>query len=81
MVVLVGVEQCTQTLEMLFRHPQAARHVRKLIVRTGTRGSVVSSMIRKVAVRLDALNTFEWDGEEMPEEDIWFALRMLCVCC
>ena len=78
-VVLVGVEQCTQTLEMLFRHPDIARHVRKLVVRTGTHGSAISSVVRKVALRFDALNTFEWDGEEMPEEDIWFALRMLYV--
>ena len=78
-VVLVGVEQCIQTLEMLFRHPDIARHVRKLVVRTGTNGSDISSVVRKVALRFDALNTFEWDGEEMPEEDIWFALRMLYV--
>ena len=39
--------------------------------------ALVSSIIQKAAVRLDALNTFEWDADEMPDEDLWFVLRML----
>jgi len=76
-VVLVNLGQCIQTLEMLFRRPDIARHVRKLVLRPGADRSIVSSIIRKVAVRFDALHSFEWDGDEMPDEDIWFALRML----
>lgn len=71
---------------MLLHRPDIARHVRKLVVRPYNKrrkyslvdGYTVSSVVRQVAVRLDALNTFEWDGEEMPpNEDMWFALRML----
>jgi hypothetical protein len=64
---------------MLFRCPDIARHVRKMVICCGAGCSTVSSLIQKVAVRFDALNSFEWDGDEMPDEDIWFALRMLWV--
>jgi hypothetical protein len=72
---------------MLFRRPDIARHVIRLFIRPDkgrrlyrTEERLVSATIRKVAVRLDAMNTFVWDGEEIPRcDDMWFALRMLWV--
>ena len=41
----------------------------------------VSSAVLKVARHLDVLRCFVWDGEELPPyDDMWFALRILCVC-
>ncbi|KAH7927521.1 hypothetical protein BV22DRAFT_1084908 [Leucogyrophana mollusca] len=80
---LSTVPQCTITLSMLYRRPDIARHVQKLFVRiTGpgaSDGYIVSAAIRETAVRLDALNTFVWDADEIPPyDDMWFALRISC---
>lgn len=41
---------------------------------------MVSSAVRRAAKNLEVLRTFAWDGEELPPyDDMWFALRMLCV--
>jgi hypothetical protein len=41
----------------------------------------VSSAVLKVARHFDVLRCFVWDGEELPPyDDMWFALRILCVC-
>ncbi|KAG6832838.1 hypothetical protein H0H87_000192 [Tephrocybe sp. NHM501043] len=91
-VILNDVEQCTTTLLMLSKRPLLARHVRELIVRPrssidfsrGVSVSLLASMaVRDAAVtqRLDALSKFIWDADEKPyHEDMWFALRMGCVC-
>jgi hypothetical protein len=40
----------------------------------------VSSAVLSVARHLDVLQCFDWDGEELPPyDDMWFALRILCV--
>lgn len=92
-VTLDTPAQCVQTLNMLSSKPSIARHVRTLVLhpdkeRIGrstpfeySYGYNVSSIVRRVAGegRLDALNTFEWDGGEMPGyDDMWIALRMSC---
>ena len=92
-VTLDTPTQCVQTLNMLSSKPSIARHVRTLILhpykeRIGRHtpfeysyGFNVSGIVRRVARegRLDALHTFEWDGEEMPGyDDMWIALRMSC---
>ena len=71
---------------MLLRRPDIARHVQKLLLRfsTGPRarssdynGYMVSSLAYCLAHTLDALHTFIWDADEIPErDDMWFALRM-----
>lgn len=86
-MVLNTVEQCTLTLRMLRNCPELARHVRELVVRHRPKNKTgfyhaesASSAVREVAasMRLDALTTFVWGGDEMPyHEDMWFALRML----
>jgi hypothetical protein len=40
----------------------------------------VSSAVLGVARHLEVLQCFVWDGEELPPyDDMWFALRILCV--
>lgn len=40
----------------------------------------VSSAVLGVARHLEVLRCFVWDGEELPPyDDMWFALRILCV--
>src|SRR6266436_6404244 len=40
----------------------------------------VSSAVLSVARQLEVLRYFVWDGEELPPyDDMWFALRILCV--
>ncbi|EGO00176.1 hypothetical protein SERLA73DRAFT_72915 [Serpula lacrymans var. lacrymans S7.3] len=88
-VHLDTVSQCVNTLAMLFRRPDIARHVQKLFIRFDhvrspgesevVDGYLISSAVRKAAAKLDALNTFVWDGNEGPPfDDMWFALRMSC---
>lgn len=71
---------------MLNNHPDIARHVQKLLVRfsTGLRapsidynGYIVSSIVQRLAHSLDALHTFIWDADEIPQrDDMWLALRI-----
>ncbi|EIW83192.1 hypothetical protein CONPUDRAFT_89162 [Coniophora puteana RWD-64-598 SS2] len=88
-VHLNSVTQCTSTLAMLCRRPDIARHVRKLFISLGHESSTgqiglidgynVSSHLIKAARTLDALNTFVWDGDEIPPyDDVWWALRNNC---
>ena len=90
-VTLNTPAQCVQTLNMLSSKPYIARHVRTLILhpdkeRIGrsfeySYGFNVSGIVRRVAGEgaLDALHTFEWDGQDMPGyDDMWVALRMSC---
>lgn len=74
---------------MLQRRPDVARHVRKLVLRpedqlTGRKQQVrawdnagmISRMVSDAAKYLDALQEFEWDGEDMlPDDRMWSGLR------
>lgn len=75
---------------MLCRHPEISCHVQKLVVKPEDSyrdqlsryahpdGLAVCSIIRQVAVRLDALNTFVWDTVGFPpDDDMWFMLQKL----
>ena len=79
---------------MLWARPDRARHVRSLSLcpdSSGGRackwgrnalpgGYLVSSATRRAARNFEVLRTFVWDGEEFPPfDDMWFALRILCV--
>ncbi|KAF9227209.1 hypothetical protein BS17DRAFT_793737 [Gyrodon lividus] len=87
-VQLDNAEQCYATLSMLNHHPDIARHVQKLVIRFSANspihsqdliGCMVSSWVQRLASNLDALHTFIWDAEEIPQcDDMWFALRMSC---
>jgi hypothetical protein len=81
---------------MLFARPDRARHVRSLSLcpdfASGGRASkwgrsalpggyMVSAAVRRASKNLEVLRTFAWDGEELPPyDDMWFALRISCVC-
>ncbi|OCH92303.1 hypothetical protein OBBRIDRAFT_727011 [Obba rivulosa] len=92
-VELQGPEQCEATLGMLQECPATARHVRKLVVRPEKHpkplrhdasrfwdhARVVSRLVRSAARNLDALQAFEWDGEDMlPDDRMWLELRARC---
>lgn len=91
-VELQGPSQCEATLAMLQRRPDVARHVRKLVLRpedqlTGRKQQVrawdnagmISRMVSDAAKYLDALQEFEWDGEDMlPDDRMWSGLRSCC---
>jgi hypothetical protein len=80
---------------MLYARPERARHVRSLSVSPDSPGGgassrwgrralpdayAVSSAVRRAAKHLEVLRCFAWDGEELPPyDDMWFALRILCV--
>lgn len=87
-VALFDAPQCIRTLTMLARRGDIARHVRKLVVRPNSVGgsaeqqresaAAVCVALKQVAAKLDALNTFVWDGDEMPACDgVWLYLRLL----
>ena len=99
-VELNETDQCCTTLDMLYQHPDIARHVQKLVVRQGTcpdhqhgagpsspfrlfsrlASSRVCAAVKRVAGRLDALQSFVWGGEDYPsDDDIWLVLRKSCV--
>ncbi|KAH0827995.1 hypothetical protein J3R83DRAFT_3638 [Lanmaoa asiatica] len=73
---------------MLNNCPNIARHVQKLLVRFSAgpkgrsidhNGYVVSTLVHRLAHTLDALHTFIWDADEIPQrDDMWFALRISC---
>ncbi|KAI6046126.1 hypothetical protein EDC04DRAFT_2632102 [Pisolithus marmoratus] len=81
-VHLDTLEQCGATLAMLNREPNIARHIQKLTIRfpsssSHSNGFLISHLLRTLAPKLDALHTFIWDAEELPQcDDMWFALRM-----
>jgi len=87
-VHLGTAEQCQRTLSMLRSSPNVARHVQKLYIRFSSassdymvdiNGIAISALLRELAPRLDALHTFIWDADEIPQcDDMWFALRMSC---
>lgn len=71
---------------MLNHRPDIARHVQKLLVRFSTapnarlidyNGYIVSALVQRLAHTLDALHTFIWDADEIPQrDDMWFTLRI-----
>ncbi|KAG1751339.1 uncharacterized protein EDB91DRAFT_601103 [Suillus paluster] len=87
-VHLGTAEQCQRTLSMLHSRPNIARHVQKLYIRfssgssdymTDLNGIAISGLLRELAPKLDALHTFIWDANEIPQcDDMWFALRVSC---
>lgn len=82
-VCLDSLVQCEATLAMLNREPSIARHIQTLTVRFSgsphAGGLLISDLLRTLAPKLDALHTFIWDAEEIPQcDDMWLALRMSC---
>ena len=72
---------------MLSKRGDICGHIRKLVVRPNYHLSWpkrdkfvdeewVSVMIAKIAPSLVLLNTFDWDGLEVPCDKLWDALRV-----
>ncbi|KAI0058697.1 hypothetical protein BV25DRAFT_1890725 [Artomyces pyxidatus] len=84
-ITLRDAPQCVHTLDMLFAHPDRARHIRTLCVRPDAQegpprrpvwgrkvlqdGYSVSAAVRRTAMYLEVLRSFIWDGEELPPYD------------
>ncbi|KAJ7433888.1 hypothetical protein B0H11DRAFT_1888798 [Mycena galericulata] len=80
---------CASGLRMLAKRPNLCAHVTKLAVRpnyylawptpdTPLNESWVAEMIRAIAPRLTRLRIFDWDGLEMPRDELWLSLRKSC---
>ncbi|KAJ3524166.1 hypothetical protein NM688_g8608 [Phlebia brevispora] len=92
-VELDGIDQCKETLNMLSRNANVARHVRKLTVHPDRHPyskipllpfareycSLVSTLVAHAAKNMDALDTFFWDADAgVPEDLMWRQLKIRC---
>ncbi|KAK7042082.1 F-box domain-containing protein [Favolaschia claudopus] len=90
-VHLKSSRSCKSALAMLVRKPELSQHIQKLAVRPNYYLSwpnrdvhlpeawvaqVISRIARKKGLK--QLRTFDWDGLEMPEDDLWRTLRNSC---
>ncbi|KDR77173.1 hypothetical protein GALMADRAFT_225310 [Galerina marginata CBS 339.88] len=81
-------KSCKTTLIAFAKRPDITQHVRRLIVRPNSvewtdpgdemDEGLVASLIARIAGRLGALEAFEWDGMEMPNDELWSALKTSC---
>ncbi|KAF8065290.1 hypothetical protein FPV67DRAFT_1671562 [Lyophyllum atratum] len=80
---------CKNALEAFTRHPElAVQYIRTLIVRPNNvertsagdhlNEALVAGHIVKIASRMRLLQSFCWDGLEMPDDKLWLALRQFC---
>ncbi|CAL1706879.1 unnamed protein product [Somion occarium] len=89
-VQLQGLPQCEATLQMLKHSPDIARHVQSLVIRpeyrrqgrkpeyirTWNNPHVASVLVTAAAPKMDALQSFVWDGEDtLPDDRMWDILR------
>lgn len=82
-------KQCKTALITFSKHPEITQHIRQLVVRVNPvewtdpdeeiDEALVATLISKLAVQLGGLEAFEWDGLEMPHDQLWAALRIRCV--
>ncbi|RXW13154.1 hypothetical protein EST38_g12700 [Candolleomyces aberdarensis] len=78
-------KQCKSTLVFLSKHPEIARYVRRLVVSPNKlewtvpgeeiHEGLVADLITRISPNLRSLETFLWEGWEMPTEDLWASLR------
>jgi len=81
-------KHCKTTLPALSRQPALAHLVRKLVVRVNNPEwtdsgdaideDIIALLIGKIASAGDfkSLISFEWDGLEMPHDNLWLSLRV-----
>ncbi|PPQ99327.1 hypothetical protein CVT24_009195 [Panaeolus cyanescens] len=82
--------QCKTTLIALSKRPEISFHVRSLRVHVNSQQwtdssdeideNLIATLIARSATNrlFRALEEFEWDGREMPKDELWKALRMSC---
>jgi hypothetical protein len=89
-VTLRSSQKCRTTLKMLAKRPDICRHIRKFAVRPNyylawpkpdepLEEDWVAYKIEEMAENLILLDTFDWDGLEVPKDSLWGALRKSCV--
>ena len=78
---------CRVTLNNLVERPAVTRCIRRLVVRPNhcswpeddewiDETSIVNAIVKMAnAGNLQAMNTFFWDGSEMPDDCLWSILR------
>jgi hypothetical protein len=85
-VTLKSSRKCRVTLEMLATRPDICAHIRKFAVRPNyylawpkpdefLDENWVARKIQEIAPSLVAMHTFDWDGLEMPPDELWGTLR------
>ncbi|KAJ7289756.1 hypothetical protein C8J57DRAFT_1278375, partial [Mycena rebaudengoi] len=88
-VTLSSSRTCMSGLRMLTLRPELCVYIQKLAVRPNyylawpriddpLNESWVARMIYRLADKLTRLQTFDWDGLEMPMDDLWRSLRINC---
>ncbi|KIK52077.1 hypothetical protein GYMLUDRAFT_180601 [Collybiopsis luxurians FD-317 M1] len=88
-VVLKSSHACKITLTMLVQRPNICRYIRKLAVRPNYYLAWpkanehldeywVCDMLIQSAENMPLLHTFDWDGLEMPNNQLWVTLRNKC---
>ncbi|KAF8974260.1 hypothetical protein BDZ97DRAFT_1911460 [Flammula alnicola] len=81
-------KHCKTTLIALSKHPEITQHIRRLIIRPNSlewtnpgdemNEDQVATLIASMAGQLRNLEAFEWDGMDMPHNELWAALRTPC---
>jgi hypothetical protein len=85
-VVLKSSRKCRITLKMLEKRPDICKHIRKFAVRPNyylawpkpdepLQEDWVAHKIEQIAENLTMLDTFDWDGLEVPRDSLWGTLR------
>ncbi|KAJ6563817.1 hypothetical protein B0H19DRAFT_1219689 [Mycena capillaripes] len=88
-VHLRSSRSCKSGLIMLAGRPELCAHIQKLVVRPNyylawpTRDvrleeDWVAKKIAAIAKKLTYLRAFDWDGLEMPRDELWLTLRNSC---
>jgi hypothetical protein len=90
-VTLKSSRRCRSTLEMLAHRPDICAHIRKFAVRPNyylawpkpddpLEEDWVAYKIEQIADSLTNMDTFDWDGLEVPKDSLWGTLRRSYVC-
>lgn len=88
-VILKSSRSCKITLKMLATRPDICGVIRKLAVRPNyylawpkanepLDESWVAKAVERIAPNLQRLHTFDWDGLEMPDDQLWKTLQNSC---
>ncbi|KAF6751609.1 hypothetical protein DFP72DRAFT_1172030 [Ephemerocybe angulata] len=81
-------KQCKATLVFLSKRPEIAQHIRRLAVHPNPLEwtplgeeideGLVANLITRICPSLRSLESFAWEGWEMPSDELWISLRKSC---
>ncbi|KAJ7580253.1 hypothetical protein C8J56DRAFT_1169471 [Mycena floridula] len=88
-VVLKSSRTCKSTLKIFATKPEIVQCIKKLAVRPNyylawpkanepVDEAWVAEAIRRIAPHLERLQSFDWDGLEMPSDELWKTLQHCC---